>query len=164
VRRLALALVLVLAACSKGDNVSAVRLDGTPRLPNDEGIATTITRTRIVLDGTRSYGIDKRFVSFSTYTGELVPMVSRQGQYVQLGLAKKKATWLAGIAAVIPAATPTVFYIGTLRRVDAKTHRIEFKDGTVLRLAAGVTAPKGAARLRARIDAGRHQVVELLPS
>ena len=161
-RRVAIALVVVLAACSKGGTTAAVRLDGSPRVPDDEGVATVVTRTKIVLDGQRSYGVDKRFVSFSTYTGVLQPMVGRLGQYVQIGVKDRKATWMAGIAAVIPGSTPSVFYIGKPRRVDGA--RLIFLDGTVLRLAGGVKPPDGAARVRARIDAAQHRVVELVAS
>src|SRR5207248_2903548 len=74
-----LVVAIALTACSASES-ALVRLDGSPRVPDDEGTATTLTRDKIVLDGRRTYAVDRRFVSFSTYTGALEPMVSRLGQ------------------------------------------------------------------------------------
>ena len=155
---------LAFSAC--GSSAPKLRLDGSPRVPNDEGIATLVTRTRIQLDGKRSYAVDKSFVSFSTYDGELEPMVNRRGQYVQLGVHDHKAVWMAGVAAVVPVPEPAVYYVGRLKRVEGD--RLEFWDGTVLTRRHGLATPRpvrrAGARLQVRIDPKTHRVVELTTS
>jgi hypothetical protein len=139
-----------------------VRLDGSPRIPTDEGVATALRRDRIELDGRRSYPVDPAFKSFSTYSGQLEPMVTRQGQYVQLGVRSGRAIWMAGIAAVVTQPQRAVYYIGRLAAVRDRT-RLVFVDGTVLRLGAAVTTPKPAKqRVQVRIDPDRHRVVEIV--
>jgi hypothetical protein len=153
--------VALLAACGGSD--AKLRLDGSPRVPDDEGVATVITRTRIQLDGKRSYGVDPKFVSFSTYDGQLEPMVIRRNQYVQLGVRGHTAIWMAGVAAVVPLPAPSVYYIGRLKRVDGD--RLIFWDGTVLTRRHGLAAPKpvraDGRRVEARLDPKTHRVVEL---
>lgn len=161
---LALSLALAgLAACG-GEPRSDLTLDGSARVPDDEGVATVITRTRIQLDGKRSYRVGKEFVSFSTYTGEFESMLGRKGQYVQLGAHDGTAVWMAGVAAVVPVPKPAVYYVGRFKRVD--DGRLVFADGTVLRLGQGVVVPKESRtrRLQAQIDPATHRVVALVVS
>lgn len=158
----ALSLVLVLPACG-GERATAVKLDGSPRYPDDEGVVTAISFERLTLDGKRTYGVSKNLRAFSTYTRELEPMLSRDGQYVQLGIDDKKVVWMAGVAGVVPTKPPAVYYVGGLTRIDGE-HRAVFEDGTVLRLASGVRRPAGNGRVRAKIDPARHVVVELVPA
>ena len=156
--------VAVLAGC--GSTPEKLRLDGSPRWPDDEGVATVVTRTRIQLDGRRSYAVDPKFVSFSTYDGQLEPMVTRRNQYVQLGLRGHKAIWMAGVAAVVPLPTPAVYYIGRLKRVDGD--QLFFWDGTVLTRRHGLAAPPvvraNGQRVQARIEPKSHRVVALTRS
>ncbi|HUR78265.1 MAG TPA: hypothetical protein VMZ22_09985 [Acidimicrobiales bacterium] len=152
----------MLVACG-ADKGAALKLDGSPRVPDDEGVATVVTRTRIELDGKRKYQVADDFVSFSTYTGELEPMVGREGQYVQLGLRGRTAVWMAGVAAVVSTPARAVYYLGRLKHVDGE--RLVFADGTVLRRRRGLRVPRaGSAKLQARIDPKAHRVVELIPA
>ena len=82
---------------------------------------------------------------------------------VPAGVKGKKVTWLASFAAVVhlPDQPPVVFYNGRLVRVDGE-HRAIFRDGSVLTLAAGVTAPKGADVVRAEIDPATQRVRALV--
>ena len=155
----AVALVL-LAACGGGDDGDELRLDGSPRFPDDEGVATALTRESITLDGKRTYDVSDRLRSFSTYTLEIEPMLNRKGQYVQIGLDGKSMVWMAGLAAPVTTAEGTnVFYVGDLKRIDDE--QAIFEDGTVLKLAKGVRADAG--RVQARIDVRRRRVAELRP-
>jgi hypothetical protein len=161
-RRLAVALfvvVLVAAACSSGDE--AVRLDGSPRYPDDEGVVTAISFDRITLDGRRTYDVSPGLRAFSTVTRQLEPMLRRKGQYVQIGLDDRTMVWMAGIAAVVRTEPPAVYYVGRMVSVDEE-RRAVFADGTVLRLAP-TADQRERRRFRARIDPARHVVVELVP-
>lgn len=157
------AMAVVVAACTSGGGSAgaALKLDGSPRHPDDQGIATEVGRHRIILDGRRRYSVSPALNSFSTYTLETVPLVTRRGQYVQIGLQGKTVVWIAGIAGVIPSKPPRVFYIGELKRVEGRD--AIFKDGTVLRLAANVAARAKPGHFTAVIDPKAHQIVELRP-
>jgi len=137
----------------------AVALDGTPRYPGDQGIATTINRNHIILDGKRTYRVSKKFASFSTVTLQSEPMRNREHQYVLLGRSGKTATWMAGVGDVIPTPTPRAYYQGVLKRVTTKRELI-FRDGTVLLLRRRVPLPRLGIALTAVIDARRHDVSE----
>lgn len=150
----------LLAACSSGGGGASLKLDGSPRRPDDQGVATEVGRERIVLDGERSYSVSAQLKSFSTQTLETVPLITRKGQYVQVGLDGETVIWIAGIAGVIPSKPPRVHYQGTLVRVDGSD--AVFKDGTVLRLAKRVDRPKPGA-YTVLIDPGAHLVVDLRP-
>ena len=163
--------VLLLGGCTKSDDDRLV-LDGSPRLPDTEGVVEEISFDRITLDGGRSYAVRKDLQSFSTYDLAAVPMLHRLGQYVQLGLDGKKVAWMAGIGVVVRgAAPPVIYYNGVLVRLD--DDRAIFRDGTVLRLADGVTSPVGRdvppggqvqlpRLVRAEIDPALHRVRALV--
>ena len=162
--RLPVALLLLagalLAGCSRNGGGRLV-LDGRPRTPDAEGVVEQISFDRIVLDGGRSYGVRKDLQSFSTYDLAAVPMLVRLGQYVQLGLDGKKVAWMAGIGVVVrTGAPPVVYYNGVLVRRDGD--RAVFRDGTVLRLADGVTSPVETGFVRAEIDPAQHRVRALV--
>jgi hypothetical protein len=157
-------------ACSRGGgDEPVVHLDGSARVPDDEGVATSLSFTSITLDGKRTYPVSKRLISFSTYTGAIEPMVTRRGQYVQIGLdeedGKKKMVWMAGIAQVLETAQPSVYYTGIYTRSlpagDGGAGRAVFRDGTVVQLAPGVTVPKPGTGVIVRIDPSSHQAVEV---
>jgi hypothetical protein len=151
---------LMLAGCSKSDGRRLV-LDGRPRIPDAEGVVEQISFDRVTLDGGRSYGVRRDLQSFSTYDLAAVPMLHRLGQYVQLGLNGKRVAWMAGIGVVVRAAAPpVVYYNGVLLRRDGG--RAIFRDGTVLQLAAGVTAPVGQGLVRAELDPALHTVRALV--
>ncbi len=153
---------LLLAGCNGGGGPPPLVLDGSPRVPDVEGVVEEISFERITLDGGRSYGVSKELRSFSTYDLAAVPMLHRRGQYVQLGLDGGKVAWMAGIGVVVraPGAAPVVFYNGYLLRVDGD--RAIFRDGTVLRLGRGVESPLPSGQLRAEIDPEAHAVRALV--
>jgi hypothetical protein len=157
---LLLAGLLVFSGCAGGDDDRLV-LDGTPRIPDVEGVVEQISFDRITLDGGRSFSVQKDLQSFSTYDLAAVPMLHRLGQYVQLGLNGKKVAWMAGIGVVVRgAAPPVVYYNGVLVRLDGD--RAIFRDGTVLQLADGVISPVGTGLVRAEVDPGLHRVRALV--
>ena len=158
---LGLAVALVLTGCPRAVDHRVV-LDGRPRLPDAEGVVESISFTRITLDGGRSYPVSKKLQSFSTYDLGAVPMLQRQGQYVQIGLDGRTVAWMAGIGVVVraPGQAPVVFYNGHLLRVEGR--RAVFRDGTVLRLADSVTSPVTEGLVRAEIDPARHEVRALV--
>ncbi|HVW33192.1 MAG TPA: hypothetical protein VHL53_11685 [Acidimicrobiia bacterium] len=151
--------VLVVAGCRGGGH--RLVLDGRPRFPDAEGVVEQISFDRITLDGGRTYGVRSDLQSFSTYDLAAVPMLVRLGQYVQVGLDGKKVAWMAGIGVVVrTGAPPVVYYNGVL--VRCRGDRAVFRDGTVLRLADGVTSPVAAGFVRAEIDPARHRVQALV--
>ncbi len=158
---LLLAGALTLVGCSSKSDEERVVLDGRPRFPDAEGVVEQISFERITLDGGRSYEVRKDLQSFSTYDLAAVPMLHRLGQYVHLGLDGKEAAWMAGIGVVVRGpAPPVVFYNGFLLRLDGD--RAIFRDGTVLKLADGVTSPVESGLLRAELDPALHRVRALV--
>jgi hypothetical protein len=136
-----------------------LRLDGSARVPDDEGIATIVSRNRITLDGRRSYNVSRKFVSFSTHTLQVEPMAGRVGQYVLLGTSGKTATWMAGVSAVTQKPVPRAYYQGRLLRIGEQ-RRMFFQDGTVLRLAAKIPSPQKNQLVSAIIDIKTHAVTD----
>jgi hypothetical protein len=148
----------LLSACSGGDGgASEIKLDGSPRFPDDEGVATVATRDEIVLDGERRYEVSEGLKSFSTQTLQTVALVQREGQYVQVGLDGKTVVWIAGIADVVPTKPPRVHYIGEVTEV--RDGRAIFRDGTVLRLGQNVKITEGPATVL--IDPKIGKIVEV---
>ena len=144
-----------------GGGEEELRLDGSARYPDDQGIATELAFDSITLDGERTYDVSDRLAAFSTATATLEPMLRRRGQYVQIGLDGDTMVWMAGVAAVVRLPQgERVFYNGTLREVD-DDGRLVFVDGTVWEVAKGVdrTAVEPDARLQLEIDPSKHQVV-----
>jgi len=157
-RRIALVVLAALTlacACSSGKSDNLV-LDGRPRRPDDEGVATTITRSSIVLDGARRYGVSAHLRSFSTYTLALQPVLDRVGQYVQVGLDHHDVVWLAGVGAVVATNPPEVIYTGRVVTIDRG--RIVFRDGTTFRWGTGLTRPHRDQTVRVTIDPTAHVV------
>lgn len=139
--RRALLVVLVLAAstvggCRNDDAASGVVLDGSPRVPDAEGIVAEVTRDRLTLAGGKTYEIGDELQSFSSQTMTAVPVLQRKGQYVHIGAASGRLVWVAAIGSVVPGDPPVVYYTGTVREVDGR--RVVFDDGTVLRLDSSV--------------------------
>jgi hypothetical protein len=160
---LATVVALFVAGCGHGGDKPRLVLDGSPRVPDAEGVVEDISFDRITLDGGRSYGVSRKLASFSTYDLAAVPMLHRKGQYVQVGLDGRTVVWMAGIGVVVrvPGTAPVVFYNGDLLRVDGR--RAVFRDGTVLRLGPGVQSPRSPGPLRAEIDPVAHAVRALVP-
>lgn len=163
-RALAAVVVTVLVAaagCSSGDDV-VVRLDGSARVPDAEGVVQAVDHSNITLDGQR-YRLSGKLQAFSTYTLEAVPVIGRKNQYVQVGLDGETVVWLAAFGAVVraPGAPPTVYYTGILKQVDGG--RAVFRDGSSVRLGTGVPIPERGTRVRVEIDPDRHRVRALTP-
>ena len=151
--------LLLLPGCRGGSH--RLVLDGRPRIPDAEGVVEEISFDGITLDGGRSFGVRRDLQSFSTYDLGPVPMLVRLGQYVQVGLDGKKVAWMAGIGVVVrTGAPPVVYYNGVL--VRRAGDRAIFRDGTVLRLADGVTGPVKTGFIRAEIDPAQHRVRALV--
>lgn len=148
-----------LVSCGGSGGPRHVVLDGRPRYPDAEGVVTSVSRSRITLDGGRTYKVSADLESFSTYDLQPISLFQRDKQYVQIGVHGGAVTWLAGIGAVvrIPGQAPFVSYVGRLKAIDSD-HRAIFFDGTVLRLAAGVQATPGGGPGRVLIDPDRHVV------
>lgn len=142
-----------LAGCG-GDDEPAVALDGSPRLPDTEGVVTEVSDDKIVLDGKHTYEVSDDLMAFSTYTLEAIPLAHRKGQYVQLGLDGETAEWLALIGEPLEG---RVYYTGELEEVDGDN--LVFADGTVLTLGDGVKPPAEAGRMRAVVDPNKRVVV-----
>ena len=155
-----LLLAAVLSGCSGGDGDRLV-LDGRPRYPDAEGVVRAVTLERLTLDGNRSWPLRRDLQSFSTYDLGATPVLQRQGHYVQVGLRGKEVAWVAGIGVVVAGERPVVFYNGHLLRIEKG--RAIFRDGTVLRLAAGVRSPSPEGTVRAEIDPAAHRVRNLVP-
>lgn len=162
-RTLAVLLVVIgfLPACTREATPEpVVRLDGTARFPDDEGIATALSRESITLDGERTYRVSDELRSFSTYTRELEPMIGRKGQYVQIGVDDGAMVWMAGVARVLNIeGEPAVFYTGRFR--EAREGRFVFTDGTTFEPAKGVPKPGTRSEVTVRIDPRSHQIVEI---
>ena len=161
---LAIAVASLTAGCNRGDGEPVVRLDGSARVPDDEGVATSLSHSSITLDGERTYPVSERLISFSTYTGAIEPMITRKGQYVQIGLdeedGKKVMVWMAGIAQVLNTKEPAVYYTGIYMRREGG--RAVFRDGTVIQLSPDVTVPeKAGTGVIVRIDPASHRAVEV---
>ena len=154
-----------MAGCGLGGSdgrEAAVKLDGSARYPDDQGVATELTHRKITLDGKRSYDVSEGLRSFSTATATLEPMLNRKGQYVQIGLRGDTMVWMAGVGALVPLADgPRVIYAGTLREIDGDG-RLVFRDGTVWELAEGVAPPQPGKTAQLEIDPTRHVVVRVL--
>jgi len=164
-RALAVGAALLLAGCgSDGDPGPGIRLDGSARYPDDQGIATELSFEQVTLDGKRTYKVSKRLAAFSTVTATLEPMLNREGQYIQIGVEGDTMVWMAGVAAVVRLPQgPRVFYTGTLRRVDDRG-RLVFRDGTVWEVADDVEVPEARSglQLQLEIDPAVHRVVRIL--
>ncbi|MEY2424637.1 MAG: hypothetical protein QOI61_209 [Actinomycetota bacterium] len=154
---LAASAALAMSGCGSSDPV--VKLDGSPRVPDTEGIVQKASVNGITLDGNRRYGVSKKLISFSTYNQKPAPLVSTIGSYVQVGMNGDTVVWLAKIGPVQADSSghKTVQYQGDLVSVNGA--RLTFKDGTVLRLAKGLTPPADPlGPTYAVIDADKHVV------
>ena len=147
-------LALALSACGGNDDKSSIALDGSPRVPDAEGVVTEVSDDEIVLDGHRAFGVSDELLAFSTYTLEAVPLAHRKGQYVQVGLDGDTVEWLALIGEPLE---DRVYYTGELEEIDGD--RLVFADGTVLTLGSGVESPAPSGRLRAVIDPEKRAII-----
>lgn len=155
---LAAATAIASGACG-GSSGAVVKLDGSPRRPDAEGIVVKASINGITLDGNRRFGVSKKLVSFSTYNHDVVPLASTVGSYVQAGVDDGTVVWLGkiGPVAVDASGHHTVQYQGELVDIDAPN--LIFEDGTVLRLGKGLKAPADPFGVTyAVIDADEHVI------
>lgn len=156
---LTVAAAVAVAGCSSSTD-DTLRLDGTARFPDDEGIATALDRNSITLDGERRYGVSDDLRSFSTYTRDIEPMIGRKGQYVQIGVRDGEMIWMAGVARVVDVdGEPAVFYTGRFREVERG--RFVFTDGTTFAPGKGVDRPGNRSEVTVRIDPRTRRIVEI---
>ncbi|MHB8467240.1 MAG: hypothetical protein ACYDD7_20700 [Acidimicrobiales bacterium] len=152
-RRAAVAVALVLAACSHGATVAPNKLDGTPHVASDQGVVTTADRHRVVLDGVRRYSVSPNLVVFTPGSLQLAALASTFRRYALVGAHRGQVDWIEPLTVVarLPGGPPTAFFFGTLVRLAGTT--ATFSDGTVLRTAEGVAFGGSLpATVRADID------------
>lgn len=181
-RRIAIAfasIALVVGACGDDDvDASAagsfVALDGSPRVPDDAGVVTAIDAdfATLTLDGEAVYEIHDRVQSFASLDGSTLPLRSRLGVYVHVGLEGDTVVWVASIGSVlrIDGQPQTVGYLAAIRDVDEAERRITLRDGTVFALADSLQLPAALngeitdpvpATLRIGVSADEVIVIEL---
>jgi hypothetical protein len=158
------ACTLLLGGCAGGGashHAKAVVLDGRPRYPDDEGLLKAVNTKELRIDG-RRYQVSQNIQAFSSSTTETVSLLSRLGQYAQVGVNGKKVVWIAmySAAAELPGRPKLAFHVGTLVRVDKG--RGIFKDGSVLKLGSSQAPANLPASVRAEIDVARHRVDKLI--
>lgn len=129
------ALALVTACGSGGGGDSELVLDGSPRVPDAEGIAT-IARPDLIEVAGRQFDVSPDLVVFSTHDLSLTPLVRWEGSYVQVGLDGDTVVWLAGVAGVISGDPPTAQLSGRVEAVEGD--RLVLEGGTVVTLGEGV--------------------------
>lgn len=168
-------LALGAAACSDdetGTDASSpatfVAVDGSPRTPDDAGVLTALDESfaTLVLDGETVYDLSPAVQSFASLDGSTQPLKGRVGQYVHVGLDGDTVVWVAGLGAVVrlEGQAEQVVYLGRIATVQAD--RLELQDGTVLRLADGVTigaepSPESPIAAVLTIDVATDRVVEV---
>lgn len=130
-------------------------LDGRPRLPSVEGVATSAGRDGVTVAG-RRFAVDPRLESFSPYDGGPVPLVSWRGQYVQAGVRKGRVVWISGFGPPLGAPATITFTGRTTGVVDG---RLRFAGGVTLRVAHGLQAPPAGAKVQAVVYVNRREVV-----
>lgn len=157
----ALFVTLTSSACGGGSNAAeGIKLDGSPRVPDVEGVATNITRKAITVGG-KTYEFASTLQSFSTYTLELEPVVSRKGQLVHVGLDGDLAVWVAGIGEPI-GDPPTVVYAGQLVKLDAG--RAVMRDGTTFPTGKDSVVEAKSGSVQVRLDPADGLIIDLRPT
>ncbi|HEX9682199.1 MAG TPA: hypothetical protein VGA13_03900 [Acidimicrobiales bacterium] len=128
--------VVVAGGCARGGEPPDLVLDGSPRLPDAEGLATVVESDRIQVGGV-DYRVSPDLVVFSTHNLELTPLLRWEGAYVQVGLDGDVVAWLAGVGGVISGEPPSVLFTGQIDMLDGD--RVMFRGGTVFRLEPAAT-------------------------
>jgi len=153
------ATLALLAGCGRGHHTT-VSLDGTPRLPDDEGIVTAVDLTSLTLDGHRTYRVEDDLVSFSNIDLRPVPLLYTKGQYVQVGADGHTARWIGTVAKPLGTKPPAVLYAGAVRSVGHG--RVVFANGTVLRVAGNVDVAHAAGtQVDVRLRPDEHEITEM---
>ena len=151
---------VALVGCGGGGQADPLRLDGSPRRSDSEGIVTAVDHESLTLDGERTYDVDRDLAVFSSLDLSTVPLLFTKGQYVQVGVDGDTVRWIGTIARPLATDPPVVLYQGEIRAVDER--ELVFETGTVLRAAADldVTGLAGQS-VRASIDPATHEVTEV---
>ena len=145
-------------------------LDGSPRVPDDEGVVTAldVDGMSLTLDGERSYQVSEQLRSFSALDLSIQPLADVDGAYVQVGVDGQTIVWVGRIARIVPSDPPRVYYVGRLARIEDSEdgRRAVFREGTVLTLGDSVEPPAGSTDqiLQVEIDPTAHRVVALRPA
>lgn len=163
-RELAVVAVVLalLGACGRGGQHTSVALDGSPRIPDAEGVVTRVDLTSLTLDGGRTFRVEDDLVSFSNIDLKPVPLLYTKGQYVQIGADGHTARWIGTVAKPLRTSPPAVLYAGVVRTVEGQ--RLEFANGTVLRVAKRVDVSHVEGKqvdVRVRPDQGEVTEVEV---
>jgi hypothetical protein len=159
-RAVAVLAVFALGACRAGEPVATIKLDGTPRLPDRQGIVTDVSLEKIAIDG-ESFTLSRKLRCFMTYTLAAMPVLQTKDAYVHIGLRSKKVVWVALVARTLPGpdGQKQAFYQGTVKAFSGG--RATFVDGTVLPVASGVSLPASGTKVQVRIDPKAGRVVEV---
>ncbi|HVE75383.1 MAG TPA: hypothetical protein VND22_01305 [Actinomycetota bacterium] len=151
---MALALIASLPACAAAVGPKSA-LEIGARVPSDQGIVTQGDFRRIELDGERSLPVSEDVESFTTRGHEVVPPGRWKSRYVHVGIKDKQVVWVAVIGVVPQGDAPVVIYSGVFDRLDSKKRAV-FEDGTVIKLADGVSAPPKGKETVVFIDPAKH--------
>jgi hypothetical protein len=148
-----LAAVALVACGDEGDPQPDIALDGTPRIADTAGVVREATTEAIELDDGRRFELSEHLLAFSTINAELLPIRGTVGQLVLIGVEDDFAVWVAVVSDVVSpkGKEPAAFYQGRVVETDDE-RRVIFRDGTVLRLTAGLPVPLRGALLQVEID------------
>jgi hypothetical protein len=152
--------LLLTASCARGSGDGGFALDGSIRVPDDEGIVTAVDLESVTLDEERTYEVDRELASFSAIDLSTVPLLFTEGQYVQVGTDGDRLVWLSAFAKPLAGDRPLVVFAGEVDLVDDGA--IEFDNGTVLRLAPGVDTAELTGVVHVGIDPRSNTVTEVL--
>ena len=123
------------------------------RIPDDAGVVTDSTLSRIQLDKKRNYDIADNVESFGARSHAVQSLLSWEGKYVQLGLdSHRKVRWIAGIGTVLKTTPSVVYYTAVVDHADLGKHRVFFDDGTVLTVASGLAIPLKGTEVVCTLD------------
>jgi len=151
---------LLTGACASGSSGGTeLVLDGTPRTPDAEGIAT-IARADLIEVAGKQYKVSSDLVVFSTHDLSLTPLVRWQGSYVQVGLEGDTVVWLGGVTGIVSGERPGAEFTGRVAAVHGA--EVVLEGGTVVTLADGVKAVAPGTYVLIRLDPIRGRVRELI--
>ena len=150
-RLLGIATAVTAVACSHP--YRTITLDGSPRLPDAQGIVSSVSLTSLRIAHGPQLRIDSRLLSFSAANLAPVPVLGRLHQYVQIGVHRHAVVWIASFGTVVraPGRAPAVYFFGRAVRLG-KPRNLVFDNGVVLHVRRGVVVGHLPAPVRAEID------------
>ena len=152
--------LLLAASCARGGGDGGFALDGSTRVPDDEGIVTAVDLESVTLDDERTYDVDRDLASFSAIDLSTVPLLFTEGQYVQVGTDGDRLVWLSALAKPLAGDRPLVVFTGEVELVADGT--VEFDNGTVLRLGGDLDADELVGVVQVGLDPRSKTVTEVL--